>query len=755
MGRLWLARVLVSASMIASVPGVPTLADSDPTIRATDESYFIDRVYPVLYALQCERCHSDNGVASETRVQFPEAGAGRDRIAAFGLSLIDLVDRGDPEHSLLLRKPTRRVRHAGGQRIKPGSDEEEALRGWVDYLAGFSDKQVRLARERIARSERRSLEPLTVRRLTHSQYNHTVRDLLGDQSQPAYAFPMEDFINGFKNQVEGLGVSPLQAEAYSRAAERLALAAFRGGDQRRLIPLAAQLAEGRGRRGGVRAAVRLPGVPAPPGRGGGAPLHRPVPGGGRSRRGTSTPGPRWSSRPCSSRRTSSSGSSRGRIAPMPSSRSPAGSRTSSGTRCPTTTSCASPDGASWRRPSRSRPRRVGCSTTPAPGRHWTNSSPSGCASTACWRRRADRRRYREFNGELAAAMVEETRRLFNHLVWGNRDFREFFTAGYTFANADLARLYGLPEPAEDFAKIDYPPDSGRSGVLGHGSFLVLTSKPAETSPTARGLFIRNKFLAHEIPPPPAGVNTVLPEVTEDAPMTNRQRLDIHLNSESCAGCHRLIDPIGLGFEQYDAIGVFREKLVLQFAGPRGDSWARTKSEHQGAGGRYFRARRGVGGFGLLDAPRAGPTARREQDLPSGHREAVVPLRVRPAGDAGRPAGPRRAGREVPRLRLPIPRIDRRAGHVGPLPPEGLGLTHGHKKSNVPPPVPPWRGPVGGRDPGRPAGLRGDVQRQRHGLRGRGGRRGASRSRPGSSSGSTATGSSRNTGSRATTARIMR
>src|SRR5690606_25153767 len=66
-----------------------------------------------------------------------------------------------------------------------------------------------------------------VRRLTHSQYNHTVRDLLGDQTQPANQFPKEDFIRGFKNQVEGQGISPLQAEAYTEAAERLAAAAFR------------------------------------------------------------------------------------------------------------------------------------------------------------------------------------------------------------------------------------------------------------------------------------------------------------------------------------------------------------------------------------------------------------------------------------------------------------------------------------------------------------------------------------------------
>src|SRR4029077_2626846 len=142
-------------------------------------------------------------------------------------------------------------------------------------------------------------------------------------------------------------------------------------------------------------------------------------------------------------------------------------------------------------------------------------------------------------------------------------------AHYTFGNSDLARLYSLPAPEVEFDRIDYPADFGRSGVLGHGSFLVLTSKPAETSPTARGLFVRNHFLGQEIPPPPPGVNAVLPTVSEDKPLTNRQALEIHLNSESCAGCPRLIDPIGLGFEQYNAIGAFQPKMSLQF-GSRAD-----------------------------------------------------------------------------------------------------------------------------------------------------------------------------------------
>jgi hypothetical protein len=104
--------------------------------------------------------------------------------------------------------------------------------------------------------------------------------------------------------------------------------------------------------------------------------------------------------------------------------------------------------------------------------------------------------------------------------------------------------------------------------LGHGSFLVVTSNPSETSPTSRGLFVRTQFLGHEVPAPPPGVNTSLPELSTEAPRTNRQRLAMHLNSEACASCHRLIDPIGLGFEQYNPIGAFEEKMVLRSGGGR-------------------------------------------------------------------------------------------------------------------------------------------------------------------------------------------
>lgn len=535
-----------------------------------EDSFFAEQVYPALHTAQCVRCHTEDGVASETRLAFPPEEAPKDQIDAFGLSMIDLIDRDDPDQSLLLRKPTKRVKHTGGERIRPGSHEEQVLRRWADYLSELTDDQVRQAREAIARIEARVSEPLTVRRVTHSQYNHTVRDLLGDQTQPAASFPKEDFISGFKNQAEGQGISPLQAEAYAKAAERLAAAAFRGGDHHNLIPRApasptdVQSIDAFLRRFGLKA------------------FRRPL---------SDDESSRYLALFLSEAERTQDFTSGASLVVEAMLQSPHFLfRVETGEDSPN----ASFDVASrlsyflWdTMPSDE------LFDTAANGELSTDEQIEAAARRmlddprargalqeflAQWLRfdrvleaTRDRRRFRQFNPEVAAAMVEETRRLFDHLVWNDQDFREFFTAGYTFVSSDLARIYELPEPAEEFARVDYPPQSSRSGVLGHGSFLVATSKPAETSPTARGLFVRNQFLAQEIPPPPAGVNTDLPAITENAPQTNRQRLDIHLNSESCAGCHRLIDPIGFGFEQYNPIGAFQERMTLQFGRGGGDN----------------------------------------------------------------------------------------------------------------------------------------------------------------------------------------
>jgi hypothetical protein len=179
----------------------------------------------------------------------------------------------------------------------------------------------------------------------------------------------------------------------------------------------------------------------------------------------------------------------------------------------------------------------------------------------------DRRRYPEFTSELAASMVEETRMLLGHLVWNDRNFMEAFTADYGFINSDLAMLYKFPPPLRDFELMKYPAGSQRAGLLGHASFLTATAGPVETSPTARGIFVREQLLCQHVPNPPPGVNTNLPELSPEKPLTMRQRMQAHVENPVCAGCHRLMDPIGFGLEHFDGIGRWREQETVEFREP--------------------------------------------------------------------------------------------------------------------------------------------------------------------------------------------
>ncbi len=203
---------------------------------AAQSTPFSDRLYPILKTAGCPNCHNSNGVASATRLHFPDASVSTDRAEAFGRSLVRLVDREHPDESLLLKKPTRRIPHAGGERIKPGSPEEAALKDWIHFLSAMpADELAAALKYDEAGPETERRRGAVLRRLTNSQYNHTVRDLLGDQTQPADQFPPEDFVSGFKDQYDAQNLSPLLEEAYGSAAEKLARNAFRNGDQHHLI----------------------------------------------------------------------------------------------------------------------------------------------------------------------------------------------------------------------------------------------------------------------------------------------------------------------------------------------------------------------------------------------------------------------------------------------------------------------------------------------------------------------------------------
>jgi hypothetical protein len=523
-------------------------------VQAAD---FAANVFPVLDQAGCAACHNHDGVASATRLQFPERGADAVAIQRFGLSLRRLVDTSSPEKSLLLLKPTARMPHAGGKRIAPDSAAERTLRAWVDYLATTNTVDV----EPVS-AEKPSHEPV-LRRLTNAQYNNTVRDLLGDDSNIAAQFPPEDFVNGFKTQGSGQAVSPLLAEAYCKAAERLAANAFRGGDTRGLIPckpasFTDAVCRSKFTRTFGRKAFRRPLTNAEVTR------YEKLFAAGAAERKDFLDGARlvieaMLQSPAFLLRLENS--------PDP---YDAASRLSY---------------ALWNSmPDEELVAAAASGELTQPGamekqarRMLADSRARGMLDDYLeqWLRFdrlltsvKDRRTYPQYTPELALAMTEETRRLTAELVWNNGNFMHFYSADYAFISSSLATLYGLTPPAREFDRVALPAASERAGFLGQALFLALTSKPAETSPTARGLFVREQLLCQEVPQPPPGVAANLPLLAKEKPQTNRERLAIHLNSESCSSCHNLIDPIGFGFEKFDALGQRREKLKLTFTAGR-------------------------------------------------------------------------------------------------------------------------------------------------------------------------------------------
>lgn len=543
------------------------LKPSPRTVRNLDQSTvsFSRHVYPIFESAQCRGCHNDDGVASATRLHFPDPNASPEEIEAFGLTLAALVDRADPARSLLINKPTNRERHTGGVRIQPGSTDEQALLEWVRHLTSISEEAVTAARERLTASRTAPVSPQLLRRLTHSQYNNTVRDLLGDYSRPADRFPPEDFVNGFKNQLRTQGMSPLLAEVYSASAEKLALNAFRAGDVNKLVPCRATSARDTRCRDQF---VRDVGLRA---------FRRPLTDAELRRYGT-----------LFSAQAAKAGQflDGARVVVEAMLQSPKFLfHVESG-----------PDGQ-WRDYDiASRLSYFLWDTMPDQrlldaAAHGELRTADGLERFARWMidqppaRQAideffaqwlrfdrvlgsvkDRRRFPEFTPELAAMMVQETRTLLGHLVWNDGNFMETFTAEYSFLNSDLASLYGVVAPTGEFEVVRFPAGSRRSGLLGQASFLASTAGPAETSPTARGIFIREQLLCQHVPNPPPGVNTEVPEPTADRPLAMRQRMQTHMESPACSSCHRLMDPIGFGLENFDAVGRWRDHEVIEFGG---------------------------------------------------------------------------------------------------------------------------------------------------------------------------------------------
>jgi hypothetical protein len=155
------------------------------------------------------------------------------------------------------------------------------------------------------------------------------------------------------------------------------------------------------------------------------------------------------------------------------------------------------------------------------------------------------------------SMQLETNALLDRTLFDEQgSFQDLLRADETYVDAALAEVYGLPPPASGFAWTPWG-DSGRQGLLSEGSFLSLGAKFDDTSPTQRGLLVRTRLFCNEILPPPAGVDIDQPPMGADPNACKIDRYDMSTR-DGCKGCHVQMDPIGFGLENYDSAGRFRE-----------------------------------------------------------------------------------------------------------------------------------------------------------------------------------------------------
>ena len=527
---------------------------ASPASGAEPPFDFATDLFPRLEVLNCRTCHNASGVASGTRLHFPEHGESADSIRRFGSGLETLVDRDDLTKSPLLLKPTNRIAHTGGSLIVPDSDDERMLFAWIKYLATLEPARG-IGSEPPAQ---RHAQPL--RRLTHAQYDDTVRDLLGDQTKPARSFPTEDFVNGYSNQASSQSITAALAEAYGKAAEKLASNAFRYGDQEDLIPCEPT---GIGDEECARAFVESFGAKA---------YRRPLT--TDELRSYTELTVAWAAAENDFLAGATLVVETMLQSPyflflVPLARDSAVKQWDTASRLSYALWNTLPDSdlfeaaASRNLESRQEIEAVARRMLERP-----EAQNSMDGFFAQWMRFdrlrsavKDRNRFRDYSPTVAESMTEESLRLFRHLAWNDLDFREFFDADYTFVDDFLTTIYGMPDPQEPFGKTSYATDSLRGGILGHGTFLAQTGKPINTSPTERGLFIREHFLCQTIPPPPPGVDASLTPLAVGArPMTIRMTMEsLHAPETACASCHKLVDPIGFGFEHFDTVGAYREE----------------------------------------------------------------------------------------------------------------------------------------------------------------------------------------------------
>ena len=170
----------------------------------------------------------------------------------------------------------------------------------------------------------------------------------------------------------------------------------------------------------------------------------------------------------------------------------------------------------------------------------------------------DKKLYPTYDDWLETSMRNEPVEFFRELLTKNLTIDSLLDSNWTMANARLCDFYGLPEPKTGgFQRVALKPENHRGGLLTMGAVLGLTSDGTRHRPVHRGVWISETIFNKTPPPPPANVDPIEPVPPKGNKITIRQRIEAHAQNANCSACHRTIDPLGLAFDQYDAIGQWR------------------------------------------------------------------------------------------------------------------------------------------------------------------------------------------------------
>ncbi len=523
-----------------------------------DPAFFTEHLWEPLFAPKCLTCHVEGGLAASTRLVFVPYGS-PDWLEKNQATFRSVAQIDTETGPLLLLKPTGQHPdgHGGGTVVVPGSRLDEDLRHLVAWVRGEVES---CTPPEVVACEDVS-GPRLLRRLTHAEYRRTVADLLGLEAERAATFAPDPMIRGFSNDAAALQVDPLLADQYRASAEAIAAAAVTSRLDE-ILPChrteqascAADFVHDFGQR-----AFRRPLTTEEQRRYADLFLET-------AQEDGFAEGLRWV------------------IAAFLQSphflyRSELGARADDGSFALGPFEIASqlsylftgtmPDQALFDAAA------SGALATPAGVRAQVErlaadprSQEAMASFFASWlqlERLADVPRdaatYPELTPAIRAAMQGEIARLVADLAASDATLADALDLQHTWVTDELAAYYGIDPgtaPADEagFRRVETT-GTPYGGLLTVGGLLMTHALPNSSSPIHRGKLIRERFLCHELPPPPASMNVSPPPM--DPALSTRERYAQHASDGACSSCHDLVDPIGFAFEHFDGDGRWREK----------------------------------------------------------------------------------------------------------------------------------------------------------------------------------------------------